>query len=868
MITSDTQLESEVLTPAPSSGAVQKDDLDTNASPSSDERGGVAVLDGELEPSERPNVNAMRDALETQAEMETGMLISEKEEELEAKAKTILDEKNNGAGGVEVRKNNQGGGTQIIINIAGKRKKLEFSSPTSANEFIKGASAKFGDKFHLVAAELVILKPGDHIKWHLHQFSAESRQGTVLDVLPKTDDGSVIFDAKQEDLMGNPKEGEVWGYMGLVYEINGRQVRPVEPYRAEFEVVQAKTGASLFEGKTDKETHQPEIVKGNWIDTPQHRGFSNYPGIYVLLPGSNSVYGNTEGGFQSADQAEAYNREFCGGKGKVKVQVDGKQATMAPQQDLDNDKPVTSGTGDINAAAPTFKEAAVENPSLCDPCIQWYRTKKRPLVMLTGFGTPEQAAKCDRCGRKATLAICKVEGSAADTRYINAGKKAFRVIKEHSDGTRTTQLQPGDRIRVKKVNEWDKWLLHVGDEGTVVKYSHPSDVKQRPDSTIHFVDIQTDKMKAGGWGVASVPQWELEYIGPEPVAAPQEEKVEGSLPPEESKLCWQLQRELGISYGEVVKVWLQFSGQQLKQRYESTRHQLLENEATMPKSASGMNFSPSNVPSQVVQEFYPELQHEIISYPNVTNAPMVNPELSGDPHELGTAPAEGIGEAVLQIEDEGGDGGELLPGALEDAFDHLTIVSYVSTSPAGACGIGRDGKSQVLEGAPLRKENDIRGPMFTDEFYQNYQAVPGAALAALKEKVAGADEKKQFGLFLKRVMGEVAASFIAAFKVTSKMPMNKVPGVGEIQLAQIEQAAPAGTWNVVNTGSRVKYLMEKLTDSEIQDAINDAFAQGAVWHEAKEGGFVYEVFVRAETVDTESMILKYKFVTGTKEADE
>ena len=335
--------------------------------------------------------------------------------------------------------------------------------------------------------------------------------------------------------------------------------------------------------------------------------------------------------------------------------------------------------------------------------------------------------------------------------------------------------------------------------------------------------------------------------------------------------------------------------------------------------SAGFNFSPSNVPSQVVQEFYPELQHELISYPNVTNAPMVNPEISGDMHELGTAPAEGIGEAVIQNKNlESLDGGELLPGALENAFDKLTVISYVSTSPAAGAGIGRDGKPQVLEGLPLRKENDIRGPMFTEEFYQNYQAVPGAALAALKEKTAsedelkelkkkrkrlndrlwmqprnskewkeiekrlqetdekikalkktaGADEKKQFALFLKRVMGEVAASFLAAFKVTSKMPMNKVPGVGEIQLAQIEQATNVAAFNIVNMGSRVKYLMEKLTDSEIQDAINDAFAQGAVWHDAKEGGFVYEVFVRAETIDTENLTLKYKFVTGTREADE
>jgi hypothetical protein len=264
--------------------------------------------------------------------------------------------------------------------------------------------------------------------------------------------------------------------------------------------------------------------------------------------------------------------------------------------------------------------------------------------------------------------------------------------------------------------------------------------------------------------------------------------------------------------------------------------------------SAGFSFAPPQIGSQVLVQFYPEVMHELTEYPNASNSPMPV-EMTGDPH-------------VGQGQEEA----ELLPGAIEDAFSGMNRIGYVSTSPAGGMGIGRDGKSQVLEGAPLRKETDIRGPMFTDEFYQNYDAVPGAAFASLREKKAGAEEKKQFGLFLKKVMGEVAATFIAAFKVTTRMPMNQIPGVGEIQLAQVEQPI-ASTFNIVNTGSRVKYLMDKLTDSEIQDAINDAFAQGAVWHEAKEGGFVYEVFVRAETIDTESMILKYKFVTGTKEAE-
>jgi hypothetical protein len=63
----------------------------------------------------------------------------------------------------------------------------------------------------------------------------------------------------------------------------------------------------------------------------------------------------------------------------------------------------------------------------------------------------------------------------------------------------------------------------------------------------------------------------------------------------------------------------------------------------------------------------------------------------------------------------------------------------------------------------------------------------------------------------------------------------------------------------------VKRLVERLSDSEIQECINDAWAQAAVWCSTPDGGFVYEAFARAETLDSDTLILKYKFVTGTRE---
>jgi hypothetical protein len=267
-------------------------------------------------------------------------------------------------------------------------------------------------------------------------------------------------------------------------------------------------------------------------------------------------------------------------------------------------------------------------------------------------------------------------------------------------------------------------------------------------------------------------------------------------------------------------------------------------------------------PGQVLQEFYPELQHEIVDYPNASNSPMgmSTPEIVGDGgHELEGVLDDALDTNIIEMIQLPADVGEVEPLA-------MAAADYSSTSPAGGMGIGRDGKPEVLEGAPLRKENDIRGYMFTDEFYGQYQGVPGAAMQVASKTAADGDEQKQFALFLKKVCGEIAATLVAAFKVTSRPLLDKVPGVGEIQLDTIEQGANATMpLGQITQGGRVKYLMSKLNDGDIKQAINDAWAQAAVWNDNPEGGFVYEVFVRPETIDTDSLQMKYKFVCGTRE---
>jgi hypothetical protein len=324
---------------------------------------------------------------------------------------------------------------------------------------------------------------------------------------------------------------------------------------------------------------------------------------------------------------------------------------------------------------------------------------------------------------------------------------------------------------------------------------------------------------------------------------------------------------------------------------------VVKSQTELEKEA-GFNFF---FPGQVLKEFYPEIQHEIVDYPNATNTPqgVQAPEMVGEPDQqnLDTMIDNamdniGIVEAIQ------------LPGEVGEVEEVHTSADYSSTSPAGAMGIGRDGKPEVLEGAPLRKENDIRGLMFTDEFYGNYDSVPGSSLqvasksaagsnsggddirgagdlwreqfygqyeggpsaeSILQKKAAAGTEVEQFGMFLKKVCGEIAATMTSAFKVTSRPLLDKVPGVGEVQLAQIEQPQGMSSYNIVNTGSRVKYLLDKLSDSQVQYCINDSWSQAAVWNDSPKGGYVYEVFVRAESIDTDSMIMRYKFVCGTRE---
>ena len=194
----------------------------------------------------------------------------------------------------------------------------------------------------------------------------------------------------------------------------------------------------------------------------------------------------------------------------------------------------------------------------------------------------------------------------------------------------------------------------------------------------------------------------------------------------------------------------------------------------------------------------------------------------------------------------------------------VSDAGHMPTNP-GAAGLGLDGTN------PVKSPDDARGYNFMESFHEQLEpGIPGALLVAshLKKTASKEESKTQFAEFLKLVMGELAATFIAAFKATTRPVMTKVPGTGSVNLDMVEQPQPLPSASVtITSGSRVRSLIQDVNDSDLQEVINQSWAQAAVWCDDPNHGYVYEVFVRAESVDKETAILKYSFVTGTKEAE-
>lgn len=196
-----------------------------------------------------------------------------------------------------------------------------------------------------------------------------------------------------------------------------------------------------------------------------------------------------------------------------------------------------------------------------------------------------------------------------------------------------------------------------------------------------------------------------------------------------------------------------------------------------------------------------------------------------------------------------------------------------------AHSLGQPGliQTQDTQSVPLRQgERSIRGPFFNDQFYRIHTDIRPAMLSVKSslKKIASneASRKDAVAQFLKKISAEIASSLLTAFICSGGKPLfTYTPGMSSINLMDMScmQWGSASMPPEISTanpiGNQLKSLFNAINDGELTEAINSAWSQGAVWHDAEDGRYLYEVFVRIEEVDTETMVVRYKYITGTKE---
>src|SRR5271157_2293078 len=165
LIHSDAEL-SKMMEAVPEVGGVAHID-GPEAGPSNDElhantheESGVPVTDGDLKHPERQNTNAMREALETQVEMEVGKPIEQKQEEVAMQEKVqdaaLAQGAGSLAGGAAATEVTAKPGTQIIINVASwdypaKKAALLNKTASYSREELKQAGKDFLKKLRTAA---------------------------------------------------------------------------------------------------------------------------------------------------------------------------------------------------------------------------------------------------------------------------------------------------------------------------------------------------------------------------------------------------------------------------------------------------------------------------------------------------------------------------------------------------------------------------------------------------------------------------------------------------------------------------------------------------------------------------------------------
>jgi len=79
------------------------------------------------------------------------------------------------------------------------------------------------------------------------------------------------------------------------------------------------------------------------------------------------------------------------------------------------------------------------------------------------------------------------------------------VVKKYSDGSRKVLYEVGDRVKLVKVGQSDRWLAKEGELATVTELE-----RKTSRSSIDFFYVRTDAMVAGNWGALRVAPWDVE----------------------------------------------------------------------------------------------------------------------------------------------------------------------------------------------------------------------------------------------------------------------------------------------------------------------------------------------------------------------
>ena len=246
-------------------------------------------------------------------------------------------------------------------------------------------------------------------------------------------------------------------------------------------------------------------------------------------------------------------------------------------------------------------------------------------------------------------------------------------------------------------------------------------------------------------------------------------------------------------------------------------------------------------PEQVLRDFYPELRDQL----------QTNQQDKDDYHPVkpDEQDREGGANADIKLNDH------------EAEEKHsLTSPGLVSTESGGTGG------------APLRSgERNIRGPFFTDQFYKIHSDIPAASLAiksSMNKLAVETNRVEVVESYLTSLAAEIASSLLAAFLVDPRPNFIDVATIGQIDL----KASSAVLKNPLLSRkvqdpivAQLEQFLNTLNDNELTEAINNAWAQSAVWKEDGIKGFLYEIFVRIESVDIDNMTISYKFIARKKE---